>query len=248
MSPHTRFADRAEQYARYRPDYPAAAIDAVLDGCGRVDQMRIADVGAGTGISSRMLSERGAAVIAVEPNFSMIRVAGRNPRIRFIAAGAEATALRSSSVDLVCSFQAFHWFDAEAALAEFHRIVRPGGRLALIWNQRDRTHPFTEAYSLLVHEFASQHPAEERQGVADPIFATPWFRDAGQVSFPHGQSLSLEDLIGRARSTSYLPSSGELYERLLGRLAELHAQWRDDRGEVTLGYRTNVYRAARSED
>lgn len=246
MSPRTRFADRAEQYARYRPDYPAAAIDAVLDGAASPDALTIADIGAGTGISSRMLADRGAAVLALEPNLPMILAAEVHSRVRFIAAGAEATSLRSCSVDLICCFQAFHWFEAETALEEFHRVLRPAGRLTLVWNQRDRTDPFTESYSLVVHEFASQHPAEERKGVADPIFSTPRFRGAEVVSFPHAQALSFDAFIGRARSTSYLPSSGEAWEKLLARLTELHQQWRDERGEVRLGYRTEVYGAVRT--
>lgn len=247
MSPLTRFEDRADQYARFRPDYPAAAIDALL-GKSDLAQMWIADIGAGTGISSRMLSARSADVIAVEPNLSMLRAAALDDRIRPVAAAGEATGIANGSVDLVCCFQAFHWFDPEPALAEFHRILRPGGLLGLVWNQRDRTDPFTEAYSRLVHEFASEHPAEERSGAADPIFATHWFNHAERVTFPHAQSMTLEALIGRARSTSYLPSAGEPYEKMVARLAELHEEWRNEAGLVMLRYRTEVYRAFRADE
>lgn len=246
MTPRTRFAGRADQYARFRPDYPTAAIDAVLERSGDAGQRLIADVGAGTGISSRMLAMRNTTVIAVEPNLSMIGAAEARERVHYVAAGAEATGIADGSMDLVSCFQAFHWFDPDPALAEFRRILKPGGGLALVWNQRDRDDPFTEAYSQLVHEFAMSHPAEERSGVADPIFSTSYFRDAERLTFPHLQELSSDALVGRARSTSYLPSAGEPFDKMVSRLRELHANWADGRSIVRLAYRTEVYRAHRT--
>src|SRR6185295_16889471 len=99
--------------------------------------------GAGTGISARLLADRGVRVVAVEPGDAMSGSAARHPRVRWVAATAEAIGLDSASVDLVLCAQSFHWFRPEAALAEFARILRPRGRLAIVWNRRSTTDPLT---------------------------------------------------------------------------------------------------------
>src|SRR5262245_47354984 len=129
-----RFSDRADDYVRYRPGYPAEAISAILDGLGSSEHVRAADVGAGTGISARLLGDRGVHGIAVEPGEEMRRAASSHPRVQWTGGTAEATGLQSASVDLVLCAQSFHWFRPFPALTEFTRILRPGGRLALMWN------------------------------------------------------------------------------------------------------------------
>ncbi|HTD33264.1 MAG TPA: class I SAM-dependent methyltransferase, partial [Candidatus Elarobacter sp.] len=145
MSFAGRFTDRAGDYVSGRPSYPPAAIDALLDGLGDPADVVVADLGAGTGISSRLLAERGAQVLAIEPNQAMREAAEPHPRVEWIAASAEHTGLGEASADLVTAFQAFHWFDQRAALDETVRILRPGGRAAVIYNERDERDPFTAA-------------------------------------------------------------------------------------------------------
>ncbi len=128
----TRFNDRAVDYVKYRPTYPAGAIDAILDGLGPPLSLVAADLGAGTGISSRLLGDRGVRVIAIEPSPGMQEAATPHPKVRFVAGRAEATGLKSHSVDLVLSAQSFHWFHAADTLVECARILKPGGRLAII--------------------------------------------------------------------------------------------------------------------
>ncbi|MBD5635763.1 MAG: class I SAM-dependent methyltransferase, partial [Candidatus Eremiobacteraeota bacterium] len=129
-----RFFGLAERYDRFRPDYPPAAIEAILAGLpsGAV----VADIGAGTGISTRALSAAGARAIAIEPNDEM-RAFACASGVDARAGSAENTGLATGSVDVVGCFQAFHWFANAAPLAEFVRILRPGGRLAIVWNERD---------------------------------------------------------------------------------------------------------------
>ena len=124
------FTGLADLYSAFRPGYPAAAMAWMAAGLPR--PLRTADVGCGTGISSRLLAAQGVSVIGVEPNADMLDEARRRTPpefdIDYRAGDAEHLPLEDSSVHLVLCAQAFHWFDAEAALREFHRVVAPGGR------------------------------------------------------------------------------------------------------------------------
>src|SRR4051812_16005495 len=114
----TRFDDRATDYVKYRPTYPAEAVDAILDGLGPYDQIVAADIGAGTGISARLLGDRGVFVVAVEPGEAMRSAAAPHPNVTWTAGQAEATGLRSDSMALVLCAQSFHWFKPAEALVE----------------------------------------------------------------------------------------------------------------------------------
>ena len=140
--PHQRFTDRVGDYVSYRPGYPETLIDAVIDLVGSRSAAVVADIGAGTGIFTRSLVARGLQVYAVEPNAAMRTAAERGladaPNFSAIDGSAEATGLADESVDLITAAQAFHWFDKSAARQEFERILKSGGRVALIWNRRPR--------------------------------------------------------------------------------------------------------------
>jgi SAM-dependent methyltransferase len=237
--PTCRFHDRAEDYARYRPGYPAGAIDALLDalpwGCAA------ADVGAGTGILSRLLAGRGARVLAVEPNAAMRAAATPHPNVRWSDGTAEATGLSDASVELVTMAQAFHWVDVRPSLLEFARILRPNGRLAILWNRRSREHPFTLGYRAVLEAMDAEAPAERSQ--FDPAVVTTAgpFHDPRTLEFFNAQRLTEEQLLGRARSTSTVPLAGPRSERILALLRDLHARHRGEDGTVEMVYRTEVF-------
>lgn len=148
-----RFSERAEDYAKYRPSYPAAAIDIILEGvCSSPSPLIGVDMGAGTGISSRQLAERGVHVLAIEPDLAMRQAAILHPLVEFCEGTAEATNLPAASVDLVTCFQSFHWFDPRQSLQEFRRILRASGRLALVWSFGDKSDKFTADYMRLVSQ------------------------------------------------------------------------------------------------
>lgn len=240
QQPLERFSDRAGDYARFRPGYPPAAIDAVLEGLGDPSRLEVADLGAGTGISARLLADRGARVLAIEPSAGMRDSAEPHPRVTWLAGQAERTGLPDAAADLVTAFQAFHWFDPEPALAEMRRILRPGGRVALVWNKRDRADPFTAAYGELVARLATTPPAEER-GSPAALAASPHFGGVRTVVIPHAQPLALEGILGRARSTSYLPQEGARAEELFREIEALHRRFAGAGGLVALAYATEVH-------
>ena len=240
MNPQGRFSDLATNYAKYRPGYPSAAIDSLLAGFDP-SQLLAADIGAGTGISSRLLAQKGVFVLAIEPNAEMRQAALPHPLVEFHNGTAEQTNLPKASVDLVVCFQSFHWFDPEPTLIEFHRILKPTGRLAVVWNDRDRSDEFTRAYTHLVQIASNHHPAESRLVSVDPLLASPLFLNVRCHTFVYRQELDQEGLIGRAMSVSYIPRLGTLRSQLISDLKELSNRSSDENGKVYLVYRTSVY-------
>jgi len=244
MDPLRRFSNRAADYALYRPSYPASAIEAILEGLGAPESLACADVGAGTGISSRLFAERGLKVVAIEPNAAMIEAAGAHPNVEFRVGTAEETGLGDGEVDLVTCFQSFHWFEPKPALREFRRVLKPSGRLALVWNDRDRSDAVSDAYSEVVKAASRDHPAERaRREATDEVRDSGYFDWAEVRTFKNAQRLDLDGLIGRAESSSYVPRDGPENEKMREVLTEIWKRHRDEQGFVQMGYVTNVYLA-----
>ncbi len=249
FNPLTRFDDRARDYAAYRPSYPAAAIDAILSGMGDARNLSAADIGAGTGIASRLLADRGVRVRAIEPNAAMRAVAAPHAGVTFLEATAEKTGLPDASIDVATSFQAFHWFEPEAALREFHRILRPAGRLALVWNERDSRDPFTAEYGELILAVCGDHPSLKRSGMelsAHRVEASGLFRAGRSFETPNSRRSSCDALLGASLSGSYVPREGPGYEQLMDGLRRLHEKYRGADGCVQMIYKTEVMLAERA--
>lgn len=244
LDPKDRFSDRVEDYVKYRPNYPELAIDAILKGLASPSQLVAVDIGAGTGISTRQLAERGVKLIAIEPNAAMRNAAIDGiPKhnIEWRDGTAEETNLLDASVDLVTCFQAFHWFDPEPTLLEFRRILKESGRLAVVWNNRDRNDVFTAEYSQIIQKSSKNHPAESRMKKLEPLLATPYFVNFKEYTFAHKQDLDLNGLIGRAMSSSYLPREGKEREELISDLQDLFQNFSQQEDCVSLVYSTSVH-------
>lgn len=220
-------------------------MQAVLEGLGPASELVAADVGAGTGISARLLGDAGARVIAIEPGASMRAAATSHPRVTWIAGRAEATGLRRTSVDLVLAAQAFHWFRADEALVEFARVLRPAGRLAIMWNRRSQHDPFTAGYRDAIVEVGGEVQAERMPFDPGVVRQSAQFSPLERLSFANAQRLDLDGLIGRSRSASAVPKEGPAADRLRELLEALHARFADADGLVTLVYETELYRASR---
>lgn len=204
MKPTERFTERAADYAAARPSYPDAAIDALFEGV-EPSQCAVVDLGAGTGISSRLLAARGAQVIAVEPNAAMAARGAYAAHLRLHAATAERTGLAGASADLVTAFQAFHWFDRTAAIAEMLRLLRPGGRAAVVYNERDERDPFTAAYGVIVRRYATEETERIRSDARGAFERDRAWGSIRVTDAKHAHQLDRAALHARARSTSYLP-------------------------------------------
>lgn len=245
-APTERFSDRVANYVRYRPDYPDALLDALRDEVGWGPMSTLADLGTGTGISAALLLRLGAAVIGVEPNAEM-RVAaetalGGNHRFRSVNATAEATTLPDASVDGIAAAQAFHWFDVDRTRRECKRILRPGGRIALFWNNRrtDAT-PFLRDYEALLQRYGTDY-REVSARYADPAALHRFFGGLYERrTFPHAQTFDFEALRGRLLSSSYAPPPGHPgHAPMLEALAEVYDTHQED-GGVHVHYDTELF-------
>ncbi|MGP1382246.1 MAG: class I SAM-dependent methyltransferase [Thainema sp.] len=242
QNPTERFSNRAQDYAQHRPSYPATAIAHILADLGDPSSLTAADIGAGTGISARLLAEQGVTVWAIEPNAAMRQAAEPHPHITWQDGQAETTGLPDAAVDLVTCCQAFHWFRPEPSLQEFHRILRPSGRLALMWNDRDESDEFVGQYTQLLRDAAGNrylNHADHRE--LEVVQHSPLFKDYQALTFPYHQFLTLEGLIGRAMSSSYVPQSGAAAEQLVTNLTQLHQRFSDADGRVRFAYVTRLY-------
>ncbi len=245
--PTERFSDRVDDYVRYRPGYPPEALEPLVDDCGLAPRATVADVGAGTGLWTRRLATSGCRVVAIEPNPAMRRAGRRQladaDRVSWRDGTAEATGLAPASVDLVTAAQAFHWFDRRRSRAEFARILRPGGRVAILWNERRKaTTPFLAAYERLLVDWAIDYRRIDhtRIGRADlePFFAPAPLHEA---RCDNHQRLDLEGLEGRLRSCSYAPGPGHPDHRpMMAELRRIFAA-HERSGRVTIDYDTRIY-------
>ena len=246
VDPTRRFSSRVANYARYRPSYPAAVTDLLGSECGLTADSMIVDVGSGTGILSELFLKNGNEVFGVEPNPEMRKTAEMllkdYARFRSIDGTAESTGLDSNSMDFVTAGQAFHWFNAQRARAEFSRILKANGWAVLIWNERRlAATPFLRAYEefLLKHGTDYEQVRHERvtSGIAG-FFAPAVFR---MKSFENGQQFNFESLSGRVFSASYTPEPGHPnYEPMVAELREIFAA-HEKNGTVNIEYDVKIY-------
>ncbi len=245
--PTERFGNRVADYVHYRPDYPPALMAWLRRNCGVDAGQAVADIGAGTGIATRMFLEAGHPVTAVEPNGPMrdalVRDLAGFSRLRVVDGRAEATTLADASVDVVAAAQAFHWFDPDAARAEWRRILRPGGLAVVFWNSRRLAgSAFLEGYEALLRRYGTDY-SDVAERHPDDAAMQAWFGPGLRASaaFEHHQWLDFEGLRGRLMSSSYAPQAGDArHAPMLEALERLFGATATD-GRVDFAYMTRVF-------
>jgi len=245
--PTKRFSDRVENYIKYRPSYPPEVLDFLEKECNLSPGVAIADVGAGTGIFTGLLLNRGYKVYAVEPNESMRQAAVEqfksNPNFIPVEGSAEETTLSANSMDLVVCAQAFHWFNADKTWAEFKRILKDDGQVALIWNNRDaETDDFSVAYENILKQDSIDYNKVNHRNISDINFKA-FFKDGiyQVVKYPNVQVFDEAGLMGRAYSSSYVPPEGtEEGEKFKVLLKDIFARYNTG-GQVKFYYQTEIY-------
>lgn len=233
------FGAAAEAYARSRPDYPVASIDWLLEGIDGT----VVDLGAGTGLLTRGLVGRAATVIAVEPSDNMrAQLSASLPTVDAVRGTGEAMPLPSASADAVVSAQAWHWVDVPRASAEVARVLRPGGRLGLIWNLRDESVP-------LVKEFGEILSGRDTAGWSARIIAGapdvgPEFGPLETHTTDWVQTITIEGLVDLASSRSYvITMPDDQRAKVLASVRSLAIDHAVD-DSIELPYRTFSFRTA----
>jgi SAM-dependent methyltransferase len=242
----SRFSDRVENYVRYRPGYPLEVLQALKTECGLALRHVVADIASGTGIWTRMMLENGNPVFGVEPNSEM-REAGQRllaefPKFTSVAGTAEATTLEDQSVHVVTAAQAAHWFDRDRARREFVRILKPGGWLVLLWNERltDSTR-FLRDYEQLLLTYGTDYEEVRHERTTSAVHE---FFDPAPFQervFEMRQEFDYAGVEGRLLSSSYVP--GPEHPQHAPMLRELRRIFDGCavEGRVAFEYKTRLY-------
>ncbi len=248
MSKNTveRFSNRVENYVKYRPSYPPEVLQLFQNEMNLQNTSTVADIGAGTGISSKLFLENGNSVIGVEPNQAMRDAAEKIwvtfPNFKTVDGTAENTTLEAESVDFVIAAQAFHWFDKAKAGDEFRRILRSEGFAALIWNERQLdTNEFLREYEKLLIKFGTDYEKVRHENIKEKDLREYFKKDVKKATFQNFQNLDFDGLKGRMLSSSYIPTAeNSRFQEMLEKLQMLFTEHAEN-GRIEILYDTNIF-------
>jgi SAM-dependent methyltransferase len=242
----SRFSDRVENYVLYRPGYPAEVLQTLRTECSLSPGSVIADVASGTGIWTRMLLENGNPVFCVEPNPEMrsagARLLAAFPQFTSVDGTAEATKLVDRSIDFITAAQAAHWFNRTSARREFLRILKPGGWLVLLWNERlTDSSEFLRKYENLLLTYGTDYEDVRHERTTDSVnefFDPAVYRER---VFDMRQEFDYAGVEGRLLSSSYAPGPDHpRHAHMLRELRDIFEQCAVA-NRVAFEYKTRVY-------
>lgn len=242
-----RFTDKANIYDKHRPSYPKEFIEYLFTEIGVDNNCVICDIGSGTGKLSEQFLRNGSKVICIEPNENMRQVAENNlsifPEFISISGTAENTTLSENEVDFITVAQAYHWFDQSLFKAECKRIIKPKGKVILVWNIYDTKSDVMinsrKIFERLCPKFNSSTVGSEE----DPKAFSTFFKDGVCEfrKFDNNLKFDLEGFIGRNLSESYAPKKSDLnYQEYIDELTDLFIEYSVD-GMVTVVNVTRSY-------
>jgi SAM-dependent methyltransferase len=238
-----RFCGRADVYSRYRPRYPAGIIRILEEEINFTREKDVADIGSGTGLLAEIFVRNGNRVYCIEPNPEMrsqeVQNLSRYSNFESLAASAEDTKLGSGSVELISVGQALHWFNLEKSRNEFQRILKIGGHVAVVYNERKETPGLMSGYEALIDKHARNRAQIPD---IDDAYLSKFFQGNiyKRFALPNNQLLDSEGLAGRATSASYMPKPGETgYEQMIKDLSDLFSKY-EKGGMVEFLYETSL--------
>ena len=231
-----RFSGKAEIYKKYRPSYPKELFDYLYSDIGFTENSVVADIGAGTGIFSRLLLERGSKVYAVEPNNDMRQTAEKDLSgyKNFISVNGndKNTGLENSSVDFITVAQAFHWFDRQLFQKECKRVLKPVGKVVLVWNERDYESELIQKDYAIREKYAVDKKGLGSGGGFGHNYLDFFVDGVFEYrNFKNDLIFDCENYIGRNLSASYAPkeeTDPEKYHGLVRELGELFDEYSVD--------------------
>jgi len=245
-----RFSNRVDHYIKYRPGYPPEMFSFLIKEKILKSDSVIADIGSGTGISSKLFLDNGNTVYAVEPNKGMREAAegllGSNKNFKSINGKAEDTGLKSKSIDILIAAQSFHWFEKDLFKKEAMRILKPEGFVVIVWNDRltDETE-FLMEYENLLHNFSVDYDVVNLKNsvkdVRNYFLSFVDNKSFKEASFKNFQEFDFQGLQGRLLSSSYVPTSDhENFVPMLNELKRIH-ELHNKEGLVKFEYDTILY-------
>lgn len=246
MKTVSRFDNRVENYVKYRPHYPLEVLKFFRNELNLLKSSVIADIGSGTGISSKPFLENGNTVFGIEPN-ELMREASEDYLKKFqnftvINGTSENTTLDNKSVDFIVAAQAFHWFSTAKTLEEFRRILSGKGYVVLIWNERQLdTNEFLRDYERFLTEFGNDYKSVRHDNISQKSLNDFFNKTVDKKTFENSQTLDFEGLLGRILSSSYMPSEENLrFEEMKENLKQLFAE-HSEKGKIKVLYDTNIF-------
>jgi SAM-dependent methyltransferase len=244
MSDHAlSFGTAASSYDRYRPSYPAEAVDWALGSpSGRI---RVVDLGAGTGILTRVILGLGHDVVPVEPDEAMrAQLAEATPDLAPLEGSAESIPFSDGSVDAVVAGQAYHWFHPSRAPIEIARVLKAGGVFAAVWNLRDESVPWVARLSEVAH--LDDQERHDQGGVDEPGLRAAGFGPVTRKVFAHPVTYTPDSLVELIKTRSYyLTAPPDRQAEIVGGVRDLARTHPDLAGRDTfeIPYRTVVFRS-----
>ncbi|MBU5440050.1 class I SAM-dependent methyltransferase [Tissierella sp. MSJ-40] len=238
-----RFSSRVQNYVKYRPSYPNDIISYLEESIGLNEKLIIADIGSGTGISTKLFLDNGNTVYSVEPNQDM-RQAAENllksySNVHFIDGSSESTKLQSESIDIIIAAQAFHWFNPEPTKKEFLRILKANGTVVLLWNiRKTKSDRFMEGYLEIIRRYAETYTNKSDDDLIPKFFD---YKTIYKAILDNPQVVDFDRLKGEITSFSYMPNENDPnYVIMISELEDLFNKYNSN-GKVTLEYETHIY-------
>lgn len=241
-----RFSNRVANYVKYRPGYPAEVLQYFREHLNLMPESVIADVGSGTGLSARLFLENGNRVYGVEPNAAMREAAesflADFPNFTSIDGTSTETTLDDDSCDLIIAAQAFHWFEPEGTRREFRRILKPGGYIALIWNERQlNTTEFLREYEQLLLRYGRDYEQVRHEKIDEKVLSDFFQTEFQRATFPNFQVFDLDGLKGRLLSSSYMPDETDpAFSPMTKDIEGLFTKHAEN-GRIKVFYDTNIF-------
>ena len=239
------FEAAVERYQRGRPGYPDDAVSYLVHELGIAEGRDVVELGAGTGKFTELIVHTGARVTAVEPVAAMREALGKNcPTVTVIDGAAEEIPVPDASADAVVAAQAFHWFDGNRALSEIQRVLRPDGRLGMIWNARDEASDWSEKLTAIFDRLAGDGPRYRDMRWRDAFERSELFGPLHHQVAYHVHEVTPEGFLNRVLSVSYVASVPEAERE--GVVAEVNELLATDpelagREHIVMPYRTDVF-------
>jgi SAM-dependent methyltransferase len=240
------FDQGADVYEQARPSYPPDAVAWLAEHLQIGTGTRVADIAAGTGKLTRLLTPLGPRLVAVEPVIGMrTTFTEMCPGVPMVASTAEQLPFAGGALDAITVAQGFHWFDGPVALAEFARVLRPGGRLGLVWNARDRSNDLVDQLWSIMDRVEKRAPWRMHERWSDSAFVEQDdFGVLHEATFHHEQVLTPEQVLDRFRSVSHiavLPPDEQ--EQVIGEIRTVLETHPRSAGQehVAIPYRVDAY-------